>query len=419
MAKANFYLKNPSAIKVIAEKSKKSKETLIYLFFSYNGNRFKYSAGQTILPKDWNNETQRAKKSLSGCLELNHLLDRIEEEIKKIYRNGITQNHTLTNEYFKEKLDRQINPGSINTKGFFDYLDEFIEIQKPTKSHRTIQKYTTLKNHLTDFQKRKHYTISFEKIDSKFYEYLSAYFINDLLLLNNSSAKYIKTLKTYLSWATERGYNSNISYEKFKATEKDADIIYLTEKELFTIYEFDFSKEPHLARTRDTFCFGCFTGLRYSDIKRVTKKNIKGKEASIISEKTSDSLIIPLNDYALEILKKNDFSLPHLSNQKTNENLKEIGKKAKINDEIVLTKFRGAQELQITKPKFNFLTSHTARRTFVTLSLEKGMRPETVMAITGHKQYATFKKYIKITDKVKNIEMDHIWNKTSNLLKVI
>ena len=112
--------------------------------------------------------------------------------------------------------------------------------------------------------------------------------------------------------------------------------------------------------------------------------------------------------------------MPVISNQKTNEHLKELGKLEgiEIDEPIVLTKFRGTKEIQIKKPKYEFLSSHTARRTFVTLSLEKGMRPETVMSITGHKEYSTFKKYIKITNKVKLVELKRIWNNVPKLIAV-
>ena len=77
-----------------------------------------------------------------------------------------------------------------------------------------------------------------------------------------------------------------------------------------------------------------------------------------------------------------------------------------------IVKYRGAEKVEFIEPKYKFIGTHTARRTFVTLSLEKGMRPETVMSITGHKDYNTFKKYIKLTDKVKLAEMNNIWSTT-------
>ena len=72
-------------------------------------------------------------------------------------------------------------------------------------------------------------------------------------------------------------------------------------------------------------------------------------------------------------------------------------------------KYSGTKRIEIEKSKYDFISTHTARRTFVTLSLEKGMRPETVMEITGHKDYKTMKKYLKITSKVKTDEMNKVW----------
>jgi len=171
----------------------------------------------------------------------------------------------------------------------------------------------------------------------------------------------------------------------------------------------DLKEHPHLIPTKEAFCFCCFTGLRYSDIAKLTKENIKGNHLLLNTQKTRDRLTIPLNDYAKEILKRNNYSLPVTTNQDTNRNLKDIGEYAKIKDPVMIVKYRGAEELRIAEPKYNFITTHTARRTFVTLSLEKGMRAETLMQITGHKSFKTLKKYIKITDKVKSLEMDKVW----------
>lgn len=405
MAKVNFYLKEAKA----------KTQTLIYLYFNYDGRRLKYSTGETILVKDWNVSSQRVKKTMGGSLELNHLFDKMEEEVKKIYRTAITHNEIVTNEYLKLKLDAVFNTGKNPSKSFLDFLNEFIEVQKSFKTHRTIQKYRTLYNHLSDFQARKKHRLSFEKMDSQFYDTFTAYYISDKKLLNNSIAKYIKTLKTFLNWAAERGYNIHTGFKKFKAKETSADIIYLTEKELFQIYKKDLAGKPKLERVRDVFCFGCFTGLRFSDIVKIKKENISPDAIRLVSEKTSERIIVPLNDYANEILLKYDHELPVMSNQKTNDYLKELGKLAEIDEPIMLTKFRGVEEIQMTKPKYEFLSTHAARRTFVTLSLEKGMRPEMVMSITGHKEYDTFKKYIKITNKVKMVEMSRIWNREPSL----
>ena len=221
-----------------------------------------------------------------------------------------------------------------------------------------------------------------------------------------------------LNWATDRKYNTNFDYTKFKVISATADIVYLTEKELMKIYMLDLSNNKRLEQVRDAFCFGCFTGLRHSDFSSVKKANIKGEVIQMASFKTKDRLEVPLNDFSNAILKKYDYQIPSISNQKFNDYIKEIGKLAEVNEPVILTKYKGAEEVKFEKPKWQFLSSHCARRTFVTLSLEKGMRAETVMEITGHKNYYTFKRYIKITSKVKQVEMKQVWNKEAELKAV-
>lgn len=405
MAKVNFYLKNPTS----------KSETLIYLFFSFDNQRFKYSAAENVLPKYWNEGMQRVKKSLTGSTEINAELDRIEGCIKKIYRDGKAAGKAISNEYLKENLDKALERQTNDPISLFDHFNEYIHVQKPFKTLRTIQKFNTLQNHLLQFQRKHKNKLSFENMDAQFYERFTSFCIDELNLMNNSIAKYIKSLKSFLQWATERGYNVNLSFKKFKAKERDADIIYLTEDELFKLYDLDLSANFPLEAVRDVFCFGCFTGLRFSDIRRIRKANIKDGEINLVSEKTTEKLRVPLNQYSESILKKYNYSLPVISNQKTNEHLKNLGKLGEINEPTIITRFQGVEEIQVKKPKYEFIGTHTARRTFVTLSLEKGMRPEVVMSITGHKEYNTFKKYIKLTSKVKNMDMKRIWNNENRL----
>jgi len=101
--------------------------------------------------------------------------------------------------------------------------------------------------------------------------------------------------------------------------------------------------------------------------------------------------------------------LPTITNQKSNAYLKELGKLAGIDEPTRNIQYRGSQRIETVKPKYEYLSTHTGRRTFVTLSLEAGARPEIVMEITGHKSYKTFKKYIKITERVVEKEMQRIW----------
>jgi integrase len=405
MATANFYLKDSTSIN----------ETLIYLFFHYNGKRMKFSTGEKIAPKNWNPENQRVKKSFPGSPELNGYLEKVIEEVQKIYRTANSNDIDYSIDELREKLNNKLNRKKIIQKEFFEYLDEFIDVNKNFKKPNTIKKYVTLRNHLEKFEKEKKFKVKFDTINSRFYELYNCFSIVELNQLNNTFSKYIKVLKTFLNWATERGYNTNTKFIKFKTPVDESDNISLTQEELDKLYEFDFSNDKKLGQLRDSFCFGCYTSLRFSDISRVRKINIKGDNIQIKSLKTKSNLDIPLNVFAKEILIKYDYKIPVISNQKTNKYLKEIGKIVGIDEPILKTQYKGVEEIQKDAPKYNFISTHTARRTFVTLSLEKGMRAETVMKISDHKDHKTFEKYIKITSKIKSIEMHAAWNRERKL----
>ncbi|MFD2998755.1 hypothetical protein ACFS7Z_00140 [Pontibacter toksunensis] len=100
-------------------------------------------------------------------------------------------------------------------------------------------------------------------------------------------------------------------------------------------------------------------------------------------------------------------SLPVLSNQKTNDYIKELGELVGLDELTSMTTRRGGERLVDTRPQYEYLTMHAARRTFITISLEGGMRAEVVKKVSGYTNYQTFKKYIKITDTVK--ELERVW----------
>lgn len=406
MASVNFYLKNPQNT---------TEETLIYLFFSYDGKRLKYSTGEKVAPKDWNEKKQQVKGSLTGSVEINGCLDNLEEEVLKIYRThkaaGEIPSPTLLGKELSDVFRNADNKKGLN---FFEVFDVFVGATRSKVKYGTTQKYMALKVHLEEFEKSTKFILDFETLTIDFYDKLIHYFTESKGILNNTVGKYISTLKTFLHWASERGYNKKPDFQKFKAVKLEADIVYLEYDELMEVFNLDLSGNEKLAQVRDVFCLGCFTGLRFSDLRGLKPENIKKDYILINTFKTKETLTVPLSSFAKSIIEKylNRPGFLHIiSNQKMNDYIKELCKLAGIDQDLTLTKFRGNERLEYVKPKYEFVSTHTARRTFVTLSLEQGMRPEIVMQITAHKDYKTFKKYIKITDKVKEVEMLRIWDK--------
>jgi integrase len=409
----NFYLDNKS--------KQKEKLILCYIRGIEVGKTITYSTKERVKPINWNKEKQRVistgKNKYIGAPEQNSFLSSYEESIKKTFRELRVENPTASYSEIKDLLDKKYKIGNDKTS-FFDVYDLYVESKKNEWAKSSYSKFTYIKKLLLDFQRTTKTPVEFNKIDMLFYDKIMAYFYNEKKYLNNTVNRHFGLLKMFLNWATDRGLNTKTEYKKFKAKEDETEVIYLTRPEVMTLLNLDLADNEKLSNIRDVFCFSCFTGARFSDVSKIQHEDIKDNHWHFRTQKTKKLLIIPIVDEAqmiLEKYKKYKKPLPVVSNQKTNKYLKELCEIAKIDEPISRTRFKGSQPIEVSKPKYSFITTHTARRTFTTLSLELGMRPETVMEITGHHDYKMMQKYIKISGKVKDAEMKKFWNNDTEL----
>jgi hypothetical protein len=93
-----------------------------------------------------------------------------------------------------------------------------------------------------------------------------------------------------------------------------------------------------------------------------------------------------------------------------NTYLKELGKLAEINTPVQIIRYSGAERIERLVPKYEVLTSHVARKTFITNAMIKGMTTEVIMDITTHSSYKAFKRYFKIVDEQKRSQMNQAFN---------
>ena len=319
-----FYLRDPNS----------KKATPINFCLQYSGKRFVYSTKQSIIPSNWNSKKNKPFSSVTGVMTLNVLLDMIERAAKDAYRQGIIDGKHITNEYLRDSLNKELTLHDKNTP-FFDALDEFIVINSIIRQPNTIKKYKSLKKHLKSFEKIKNRNLTFDSINLKFCDAFTSYLLHDLEHVNNTISKYIKTLKTYMKWTMERDYHKNDEFIKFSAKEKPADITYLTYNQVMHLYNLKISDET-LALVKDYFCLACFTGLRYSDISQIRKEYFKDGSLFLPIKKTKETIEIPTNPFANEILEKYDFDIKVYSNAITNKKLKIIGKLAEFNQKVIL-----------------------------------------------------------------------------------
>ena len=388
----------------------------IFIYLRFSGRTVKAFMERKCTQKEWNIQKQRVNPRYykSGATTLNNYLERIHNEICTVYEDNLKNNTSTTKEHIKEiiyKANEKDNKGYV-IPTFEEAFNEFTNVSKLKKQNSTITIYKTLFKHLRNFSKVKRVPLIFDRITLKFEDQLRAYLINDLMMTNNTIAKYIKTLKTFLNYATERGYNRLIDYKKFDSKEREKEVYALTLDELMKLYNYDFPEEK-FNNVRDVFCFACFTGLRYSDVANLKRVEIKENGLHLSIKKTKENIVLPLSPFAQKILanyEDNEKPLPVISSQKTNNYLKEIGELLEFDEPVRILLYRGQEKIEEYVPKYKVLTFHIARKTFITNSLILGMNERVVKEFSGHKKEENFRKYVKYADNYKEKVMNSVWN---------
>lgn len=378
-----------------------NEKTQIFLVFNFAGNRLRYYTGKRIEPKHWDKVKQRAKSSYENAISLNKFIKTTANFLETEFNESQILKKKISIESLKDALSKRFN--QENEINVFEKFDEFIEASKNSRAASTIRKYKTTINQMKKFCDDKRINLTFDSFDLTFDEKFKDFLISDLKLTNNTVAKHYKTLKVFLNWSTEKGYNTSTEFNKLKAREIDGEIYFLDWDELMKLFYLEIESDKH-KRVRDLFCFGCFTGLRFSDIINLKQENINNDTIVVNTLKTGTKAIIPLNKYSRLIYDRyksvDKYSLfQSISNQKMNDYLKELGKLAEINTPVQIIRYCGAERIERLVPKYEVMTSHVARKTFITNAMIKGMSTEVIMDITTHSSYKAFKRYFKIVDE--------------------
>ena len=116
------------------------------------------------------------------------------------------------------------------------------------------------------------------------------------------------------------------------------------------------------------------------------------------------------------ILEKYDYALPIISDQKFRNYIKEVCKRVGFTQEVVKSIRIGNKVFNQTLKKYERISTHTARRSFITNMINAGVPNKVIMGITGHKSIVTFQNYYKPNETNTIRFMQNVWN---NKLKVV
>lgn len=392
----------------ILRDKKEAKPTAIQCHIRYERHRIVLSTGEKIIPAEWDFDKQRAinSKKYPHNTELNAWIDKMENDIKQVFREINYERKLLSKEQITNKINQKLyNKSSNKIPSLFEFIEEFIQESLKTKTKATVFTYITTFRHLKAYSKDNHIDLDYSDIDLNFYNSFLGYLTQDACLSKNTVGKHIQVFKTFMNEATDRGYNKQLDFRqrKFRRLSEPVHSIYLNQEELDVIWGLDLRDKPNLERVRDLFIIGCYTGLRYSDFVRIKPEHIIKENGSsyiqMLTQKTIQIVVIPLKPIVKEILAKYGGFIPKpLTNQKMNKYLKVIGKIAGINQLIPIERTKGGKSIKELIPKYDLIRTHTCRKSFATNAFRAGLPTLAIMKITGHKTEQQFYRYVRISE---------------------
>ncbi len=389
----------------------------ILMFYSFEGKRLQYFTGYRVDSLQWDEKAMKVKKGFADAADINRELGKLKTKVEEIHDKSKALGQELSLDELREAMKGNYQLSKAKKK-FSECLIEYLASSTLIKASSTMADIKSSFNRFTGFSKETGFKLEFKNITQEFYDSFLGYCFNEKDYKNAYTGKLIKDLKAFLNWATERDYNTNLDFRKksFKKLTEEPEIIYLTYEELMTLFKYNLKKTEHLEQVRDMFCFGCFTGMRFSDIAALAPEHIQKNFINYRVAKTNQSNMIPLNPYSQKILSKykgkfGDKCLPVISQFQTNIYLKDLFRKVKLKRKVQQVNFQGAKRIAVTSPLCEVITFHISKKTFMTNFLAKGGSLITAMAITGNKDFKTAKRYFRVVDSLKSEEMAKVFGK--------
>lgn len=392
------------------KKPKSDKSTLIYFraYFKKEGKSLIYSTGESINPKEWDFENNQPinlsgrKKDAEIRRSINQQLNRYKEYFQEIVARYRNLNEELTLSKAREHLNEEFKDGASIGNDFMKVYDLFMKEKEEDQSGNsitasTLKRYKCNQNLLSNFEIDTKTKLRFDKINNEFFNKFISYCVKTKKHSTNTLSRNIGLLKTFLFWALRNKYTYNDAFISFKNIKRfKTDEVALNLNQVKEIANIDLSKKRKLEKVRDLFVFGCTTGMRFSNYSKVSKNDIQNGFIKVIDVKdNSKSLSIPLNTISKSILDKYNFELPQISNQKFNKYLKELFEFLEYDDVIKKTTKLGNKIIEKESILYDRISSHTARRSFITIMKNQRVPDKVIMSFTGHKSLQVFNNYYR------------------------
>ena len=309
-------------------------------------------------PEEFKQQTTTRKQT-----DIKHYLEEVRTLFNRYQTELLQNNLPITAQTLKEAFRN----GGVASYTIERLFNDFLTQQQRRIDHNltygAYQKYEYVRNlFYKHIDKNKEVGAITPSVIDSFYISLQQHYNTA------TSASHMTRLKTIITYGMDDGKIKINPFKNVKVKHSHKKIEYLTEEELNRIYNLDIDNKS-LSDIRDAFLFQASTGLAYVDLLNLKKEDIKitedGTHYITKNRHKTDSeyttVVLPMG---VEMLKRHNYKIRVITNQKYNLFLKTIQLLANIQNKT--------------------LTTHIARKTFCCLLLNKGVSINTVAKCAGH-----------------------------------
>tara|TARA_R110002033_G_scaffold15675_1_gene44038 strand:+ start:13374 stop:14660 length:1287 start_codon:yes stop_codon:yes gene_type:complete len=367
----------------------------IYVRITVDGQRADLSAKRSIDENKWCETSRRIIPKFSGAKAINDYLSDIYSKLVACHKQLSDDGDVISAQAIKLRYLGKDKPVvTINDLIKYHRVHDLKKLTKGTaKNYPSTEKY--LNRYILEEYKLSDFYI--KKINYSFVVNFENYLRNcrplrkSQPLGNNGIMKHMERFQKLTTLALKHGWIKYNPFGLYQLKFEEFDSPFLEQSEIDKTKSLK-TNDFGLESTKHIFIFSCYTGLCYSEVKKLKKSNIvKGIDGEqwvvLRRQKTNTPVKVPLLDEAKEILKfyedypcdkNNNTLLPVLSSQRTNKNLKTIASLCDIDKK---------------------LTFHVARHTFATtITLLNNVPIVTVSKLLSHKKISTTQKYARVIE---------------------
>lgn len=434
----NFFLRSP----------KQTTPTLLYYVVRINNKKVRLATGVKVYPQHWDKGKQKAIISplYPKLTRINNSLvnDKIEEYLKRFSK---------FKEYLCDNPSEITNGGDLLKSFIYDKMKEnCIEYLRKSKDEDKTISEGTKKDYKSALDNLERFCIQdnpVNKFDDFTKKYIKNYYNYLLSIDDNPRTKDGKLSISYVNKQISQLWNMLNKYavenelmdysillewqnrgawEKKDKTKNNEKGIALRDDEVIKLWEY----WPHIDNQNDkdilaTFLLECLTGQRFSDIEKITDNLDTIHSITTIQltqQKTGKAIRVGIIfELAKIILKQYENKMPQsFSIDYSNKRMKAIGKAAGIVGQETMTRHSGndTHVQSIIKQRYELLSQHTGRRTFITLLALREWSAHRIKQYSGHSDIEMVERYTKIKDSVEFERFRNaIKNDSSHILRFV